>query len=221
MRRPPEQDDPQGLPDMDDSTDPIGAAIAASAATISAPVSLRANVDRDYRRAHQRRRRGRWSAAGLAGLAAATAVALLLVLPGSPPSVSDATQLALAAPNAAAPGPGAAPGTLDASVSGVAFPTWTGWHPVGERTQDVGSRSARSVVYQSATGQRVGYTIVAGKALDIPDGTRHEVGGMELTSLHTDGATVVTWRVDGHTCVLATTDDVPVAALVRFASTTY
>jgi hypothetical protein len=206
---------------LDDSTDPIGAAIAATAATIAAPVSLRESVRRDQGRARRRRTRGRVLGGGLAAIATLTAIALLLVLPGADPSVADAAKLALAAPNAAPPSAGATPGTLDASVSGVAFPTWKGWKVVGERDQDVRGRSARSVVYESPSGKRVGYAIVSGKALDVPEGTRHRVGGTELTSLHTDGATVVTWRVAGHTCVLATQDDVSVDGLVRFAATSY
>jgi hypothetical protein len=221
MRRPPEHEDPADLADMDDSTDPIGAAIAATAATIAAPMSLRESVQRDRHRVRQRRVRGRVLGGGLAGLAAVTAVALVLVLPGSGPSVADAAKLALASPTRAAPGPGAERGTLDASVSGVRFPTWRGWRVVGQRDQDVAGRAARSVVYESPSGQRVGYAIVSGEALDVPDGTRHRIGGTEMVSLRTGGATVVTWRVAGHTCVLATADDVPVEGLVRFAATTY
>jgi hypothetical protein len=222
MRRPPDHEDPDALTDMDDPTDPIGAAIAATVATIAAPATLRERVARDHERAGRRRTRGRLLGGGVIGLATALVIAVLLVLPGSSqPSVADAAKLALASPDAAAPGPGATPGTLDASVSGVAFPTWDGWRAVGERTRDVAGRSARSVVYEDASGQRVGYAIVSGKPLDVPDGTRHRVNGAELTSLRSDGATVVTWRVDGHTCVLATADDVPVEGLVRFAATTY
>jgi hypothetical protein len=206
---------------MDDATDPIGAAIAATAATIAAPASLRENVQRDRERGRRRRRRGRLLAGGLAGLATVLVVALVLVLPGSDPSVADAARLALAAPDAAPPAAGADPGTLDVSVSGIAFPTWRGWRVVGQRAGSVDGRAARSVVYEAPSGQRVGYAIVSGEALDVPDGTRHRIGGQELVSLRSDGATVVTWRVAGHTCVLATDDDVPVDGLVRFAATTY
>jgi hypothetical protein len=52
-------------------------------------------------------------------------------------------------------------------------------------------------------GSRVGYTIVAGRALPIPDAptiTRH---GIHFRVLTDNGATVLTWRRAGHTCILA------------------
>jgi hypothetical protein len=217
MTRPGEE---QGMDDPT-STDPIGAMIAATAATIAAPAALRAGVQREQDGVRRRRRRGRLFGGGLVGLAAATTVALLLVLPGAEPSVADATRLALAAPTAPAPGAGRQPGTLNASVSGIAFPTWPGWRVVGQRAADVAGRPARSVVYEDAAGHRVGYAIVSGKALDLPDGQHHRVGGTELVSYRDGATTVVTWRVEGHTCVLATQDAVPVDRLVRFATTTY
>ncbi len=185
-----------------ESDDDIGAAIRAAAHAVHAPPSLRQQVEGQRSAARRRGRRVRALLAGAAAVAAATGVALALVLPsGGGPSVADAAALALAPPTAPGPAPADAT-TLDARVGELSFPAWDGWRAVGERAQRLDGRVARAVVYEDGDGRRVGYAIVAGAPLDAPDGRR--LGG--VTILRRAGATLATWRRDGHTCVLASTD---------------
>jgi hypothetical protein len=68
--------------------------------------------------------------------------------------------------------------------------------------------------------QRVGYTIVAGPALAVPgEAQRVRRGSLGLAVVRRDGATVVTWRRAGHTCVLASRD-APARRLLDLAAWT-
>jgi hypothetical protein len=193
-----------------DETDDIGAAIQAAAASVRVPASLRERVADERRSSARRRRRRTGLVGGALAVAAATAAALVLALPdGGGPTVTEAAQAALAAPTA--PAPAAVPGTrlLGASVDDVSFPNWEvalGWRAVGQRSGRVDGRPARTVVYQDRAGRRIGYTIVGGDALDVPDGTLRRVAGTAVTVLDRDGVTIATWRQRGHTCVLAAKD---------------
>jgi hypothetical protein len=203
-----------------DESDDIGAAIRAAVATVRAPEPLRARVTAERRTA----RRRLWRRDGLIGaavaVAAATAAALVLVLPGGGPTVGDAAVASLREPTAPAPAP--LPGTklLGARVGPVAFPNWgidQGWRAVGQRAGHIDGRAARTVVYEDDAGRRLGYTIVDGEPLDVPDGELRRRNGTAVTVVDEGGATVATWRRHGHTCVLAA-EDVPPEALVRLAS---
>jgi hypothetical protein len=68
----------------------------------------------------------------------------------------------------------------------------------------------------------VGYTIVDGAPLPEPGDARTVMAaGTKLKVYKTDGgATVVTWRRDGHTCVLAGRGAGVERQLVRFATWT-
>jgi hypothetical protein len=199
MRRP-EENKPMDTTDTDD----IGAAIRAISATVQAPASLREALVDQQVATQRRRRRARGLLASLAGVAAATAAALVLTLPGAgAPSVADAASLALASPSAAAPAPGARPGTLNAAVGNVSFPRLPGWRPVGSSSGTLHGRDARTVVYEDSTGRRVGYTIVDGDPLSWPKAPQRELGGVRIATWRQDGASVATWRRDGRTCVLA------------------
>lgn len=205
-------------------TDDIGAAIRAAAATVSAPMSLRERVVADQQRGRVRRRRrfGLLAAAGT--VAAALIVALVLTLPGGGAGtpVEQATALALAEPTGPAPGPMAGTNRLDAVVGDVAFPDWSsrhGWKAVGQRTGKVDGRTAKTVFYEDAAGRRVGYTIVSGEPLDVPDGGRQvTVDGTDVTLLRKKDAAIAMWEVRGHTCLLATTGDVTGGDLANLAS---
>jgi hypothetical protein len=158
---------------------------------------------RDASRGRQRLfRRPRAFALG-GSLAALAAAAAVLVSAGpSGPSVAEAAQVALAPPRAPAPAVKPDEKTLDAAVDGVAYPYWgdaAGWRAVGSRADAVEGRAIRTVVYQDAAGRRIGYAIAAGTPLSGAGGSR--VGAFTVTSA--DGATVVTWLRDGHTCILA------------------
>ena len=182
-------------------------ALAATAALAAEPVpdSLRHSVDELRPRIVRRRRRG-WilSAAGV--VAAALVVFAVLSTSGvlGGPTVAAAADFALGAPNGPAPGSTGA-GTLDASVGSVAFPDWTarhGWRPVGVRQGEVHGRPATVVFYEKG-GRRLGYAIVDGPALSPPgDGTSTTRAGIRYQTLQLRGQEVVTWRKDGHTCVL-------------------
>jgi hypothetical protein len=136
----------------------------------------------------------------LAALAAAAAV--LFSTGASGPSVAEAAQVALAPPRSPAPAVKADEKTLDAAVDGVAYPYWadaTGWRAIGSRTDAVGGRAIRTVVYEDADGRRIGYAIAAGSPLSAAGGTR--MGA--FTVVRSGDAAVVTWLRDGHTCILA------------------
>ncbi len=152
----------------------------------------------------------------------------MLVLVGvgggsSAPSVDDAVALALAPPTA--PAPAVDPADMHlvrARIGGITFPNytyaWPKWTTTGARRDRISGRDARTVIYRGPRGD-VGYTIVDGKPLDPPSGARHvRAGGVDLSVLRRDGATIVTWRRDGHTCVLAGRGAGVERQLVRFAS---
>jgi hypothetical protein len=73
----------------------------------------------------------------------------------------------------------------------------------------LGARSVTTVFYAARDGAhassgRIGYAIVAGSALPLPrGGTEVTDRGIAFHLLHTRGATVLTWRRAGHTCILA------------------
>jgi anti-sigma factor RsiW len=177
----------------------------------AAPERLRAAVTAMAAQAESRRRRAprrrflarpRSLAFGASAGALAAAAAVLLTAGASGPSVAEAAQVALAPPRSPAPAVKADEKTLDAGIDGVAYPYWAdanGWRAVGSRTDAVDGRAVRTVVYQDAGGRRIGYAIAAGSPLSGADGTR--MGAFTL--VRAGGATIVTWRRDGHTCILA------------------
>jgi hypothetical protein len=111
---------------------------------------------------------------------------------------------------------------VQARESGIQFPnyaySWKDVHPAGMRADKLGDHHATTVVYRGASGD-VGYTIVGGKPLAWPKGAqRVTAGGIDLAVHKRGDATVVTWRRDGHTCVLATRGGASVDRLVRYAT---
>jgi hypothetical protein len=194
------------------------AAMRAANAEVHAPAGLRARVEalehgetpageEPHRAPVERRRRMRWGGIGIAAAAAAAALALF-VLPAGDPTVDEAAELAAepAAEPAPAPQPGE-PALLTASFEGLAYPDWErefGWRAVGERSDELDGRHTRTVLYENRDGARIGYTIVAGEALEPPsDGESANVNGVELEAFAVDGQSAVTWLREGHTCVLA------------------
>lgn len=219
-RNPPE--DP--LPDGAESA-AIGRHIQQLALEVEAPASLRTRLA-DGHRTPERRPRFALPVLGGVGLAALAAVVLVLVGVGggsSAPSVDDAVALALAPPTAPAPAVDPANTQLvRARIGGITFPNytyaWPKWTTTGARRDHISGRDATTVVYRGPRGD-VGYTIVDGKPLDPPSDARHvRAGGVDLSVLRRDGATVVTWERDGHTCVLAGRGAGVERQLVRFAS---
>jgi len=192
-------------------TDEIGAAIRAAAERVSAPADLRMRVDAAQAAPAPRVRRRRFALAGMAGATVgAAALAVVLALPGgSPggPSVADAALIALRPAAAPAPAIDAArPYLLRRSVDGIPFPRWHehfAWRATGQRMDRLDGHAVTTVFY--ARGPvRIGYAILDLPALSMPKGASSVVrGATRFSVLRSHGATVVTWRRAGHTCVLA------------------
>lgn len=207
--------------------DPVGRRIRAAALRVEAPPALRERLAEQERQAARRRARGgrlpAVAAAAGAGLAVLAVIALVVGGGSSGPSVDDAAALALARPTDPPPALDASDSTrVQAAVGGVAFPnyayTWPKWRAAGARRDTIDGRAATTVTYRGPRGD-VGYTIVDGEPLPEPDGARHvTVDGVRLAVVRRDGATVVTWRRGGHTCVLASRERGAEPQLIRFAT---
>jgi hypothetical protein len=224
-RTPPPPED--RLPDGAESA-AIGRRIQQLALEVEAPASLRTRLADGHRTAGRRRRRFALPALGGLGLAALAAVVLVLVGVGggsSAPSLDDAVALALAPATAPAPAVDSTNMHLvRARIGGITFPNytyaWPKWKTTGARRDRIAGRDATTVTYRGPRGD-VGYTIVDGKPLDPPNGARRvRAGGVDLLVVRRDGATVVTWQRDGHTCVLAGRGAGVERQLMRFASWT-
>jgi hypothetical protein len=167
-----------------------GAAIVRAASRdVEPPLPLREWVEAERTRARPRIGRRRLVLPGaLAGAAAALIVAVMLALGGG---ASDASL-----DDAAALGPRPATTSTPAvEHAGIVFPDWSlefGWRSAGQRTDEIGGRSAKTAVY-AKDGNQVAYTIVDGSPLD---GT----GGRDYVD---DGRRVVTFERNGHTCVVS------------------
>jgi hypothetical protein len=167
----------------------------------------------------------RWlvPAGGFAAAAAAVAAALVLTTGGNPsaPTIAQATALTVRPATAPAPAPEEGRPVLEAQIGGIAFPDWAasfGWHPVGQRVDKLHGRRALTVFYAKGS-QRIGYTIVGGTALAWPNGARQTIrSGTDVRTLKLLGRTVVTWRRDGHSCVMSAGKGVSRAELVRLAA---
>ena len=187
-----------------------GVALDALHSTVDtgAPARLRAQVGR--RRGARRAGARRPVIGGAIAAAAVVALTLALVLPGAlsgGPSVAGAAALAEKPPTQAAPGVVArTPQLLHAEVDQLPFPNYAAkftWKPVGARRDDPSGRDATTVYYASGA-RTIAYTIVSGGALDPPSNARSTTrGGAEFRTFSHDGRTVVTWKREGHTCVLS------------------
>jgi hypothetical protein len=172
-----------------------------------------------------RRRRALLPATALAATCAAAVAIALSGQAGGAPTVLQASRVALRPATLAAPRESASDSNaLDVSVEGVDYPYWQGslgWQAVGARHDRLAGRDVTTVYYGShyapaGTG-RLAYAIVGGKALPQPGGTAVSDGGIQFHVLDLHGATVLTWRRAGHTCIMVARD-VPVRTLMRLAS---
>lgn len=199
---------------------------------VHAPAALRQSIeqlvdDTQARRARWSAPRVRFAAAGAlaAGIVALAAIALgsgasQTARPGAP-TVLAAARLALLPATATAPAESPRNADqLERSVEGVAYPYWggqPGWQSSGARTDRLGAHTITTVFYRDRQGRRIGYAIVAGKALPAPaTGTVVARGGVRYDLLDSGGARIVTWRAAGHTCILAGRG-VAVGTLLRLA----
>jgi len=184
--------------------DSLRTAVEAAAATRRRP----RRADEGRRTAGPSSKRRSRVALGLSAAAAVAAVAIVVIVStvGGPsaPSVAGAARLALQAPVSPAPAVAASGNVLTAGVDGVSFPNLArtfGWQATGVRTGQVAGRDA-TVVYYEKNGQRIGYGIVSGPALERPSAQSTTLDGVEYQTLTVNGNTAVTWREGGHTCVL-------------------
>jgi len=186
---------------------------AIRAADRPAPAALRARIGAQRRALAPRMRRRRIAVRGsLAGVTAATALVLALVLPGDlpgGPTIVSAAQFARGPAQLPPPSQDASsPKLLDASVAGVRYPYWDdtfGWRAAGARTDSLGGRRVRTVFYVK-DGHRIGYAIIPGSPLSPPAATAQRyIAGTRLRSFTAQGRDVVTWTRGGHTCVLSGT----------------
>lgn len=181
------------------------------ATQVQAPLGLRERIADDRARAGRAPSRRRVVlGGGLAGALAVLALVLVLVLPGGTPgspSISQAASLALRGPSAPAPPParGAPTSRLARDVDEVYFPNWVGrgYQATGERVDRLDGHLLDTIYYTGAHGARIAYTIVGGSALAQPaHATLSQWGSVALRSLKLGQRPLVTWRRDGHTCIL-------------------
>ena len=173
----------------------------------SAPDALRRRVAAAAAaRPARRRLHPGLAVAGLAALALVLAVALPGALRGDPSIGQAALPAARAATQPTPAVLAGQPTLLDRAVEGVPFPRWDedfGWHANGARTHEVGGRRAETVFYEHQ-GHRIGYTIVSGPPLEIPDDARRSrVGGVSLAAMRDGHRDVLVFERGGHTCILA------------------
>jgi len=185
-------------PITDDQLAERGGAIV-RAIEVEPPLALRERLEAERARARPRMRRWRLASA----LAVGMAVVLLAVAlaGGDDPSLNDAAALASRPPTTSEPA---------VEHAGIVFPDWSlefGWRSAGQRTDDIDGRSAKTAVY-AKDGKQVAYTIVDGPALD---GT----GGRDYVE---DGRRFVTFKRNGHTCVVSAPLSVKRDVLLKLAN---
>lgn len=139
--------------------------------------------------------------AGTTVVAAAGLLLALLVVPGSEPSAPTLFETAALA------GRPPSPGELSPEKAwGLDFPDlehWGGWKDAGARTDQLGSRTAKTVYYVQ-DGRRIAYTIVSDGSVRVPDGTRSwRRNGRPWYAFEQAGRTVVAWERKGHMCVVS------------------
>jgi hypothetical protein len=200
--------------------------IAAAVAETHAPLALRERIEADRGRApRSTRSRGGWRVfAPVAGVVAAVAIALVVLVGGSgSPSVLATAALATKGPVLPAPAESQSNDSiLKDSVGGVPFPYWGDsfqWEAVGARKDDIDGRTAKTVYYENPKGARAAYTILDGKNLDPPKGARVITqNGTKLWVTEREGRRIVVWTRGGHTCVLSAPKTIPESKMLDAAS---
>lgn len=212
-------------------------ALARATTDVTAPASLHTAIDgliepdRGARRTTRRTLR-RPRLALLAVLVVAAAVAAVVFTTGrsAAPTVGQTAQLALAAATSPAPGADSsnrsmlsvrAAGTGGTNATGgIPFPSYvgyTGWQATGLRRDTLHGQDVTTVFYRSPSGARVGYSIVGGSALKVPTGHTWTINGTRYVVRTDERSMFVTWRRDGHTCVIASRSVAP-STLLRLAT---
>lgn len=95
---------------------------------------------------------------------------------------------------------------LERSFAGVAFPDWGhefGWHATGARRDQADERASDTVYYEHM-GHRIGYTVLDGEPVGLPErGTRVVRDGLAIQVFHDGEKSVAVFERNGRTCVLA------------------
>jgi hypothetical protein len=194
-----------------------------STGEIRAPEALRASVEElvggSRRSSRPRTRAERRQLAPWRPRASIALVALAIVLIAvvsvalhgrSAPTIARTARLALAPATGPAPAIDHADHDLlslrPSGAGRIPFPSYVrsaGWRPSGVRRDTLDGRRVTTVFYVSA-GARVGYSIVSGSPLATPRGsTVRGPTGVRYVLSSSDGTALITWRRDGHTCVIA------------------
>jgi hypothetical protein len=207
------------------------ALIKAEVARVRAPQALRERIEADRARTARQRqapfwRRHRVAVLGSGAAALALVVAGIAIQAGGgtgEPSLGEVDAVATLSPAQSAPASlGGNPPVLDASVGAIDFPDWQdkfGVEAVGRRVDEVSDRAVTTVFYRDGNGDRLGYSIVDGAPLEGTPAGREVVRDGKTYHVSEDGGrTVVTWTQQGHTCVIATSGQVPPAILVDLAA---
>lgn len=181
------------------------------AATVSAPASLRERVETPRTAVAPRARaRGPRMILVAGALIVGTFVAMLAFSGGAPDGFGVVEAAAFADRGAVEPAPPAATTTLlDRRGAGLAFPNWAtrfGWRATGARTDTRDGRRL-TTVYYARDAQRIAYTIVDGRPLELPTGSDSVVEGTRVRLVRSGGRALVTWQRRGHTCVLSGSAD--------------
>lgn len=187
-----------------------------AAVDVRAPAALHQRVEAMVASAPRRRERVRPSrrfgmaAVATAALAAGVvAIALATTSGGGSQGfgVKQAAALTLSSATMAAPAESRADrAQLSASVEGVRFPYWGerfGWHSSGARSDRVAGHSVTTIFYSNSEGKRVGYAIASGNAPRTQGGRTVERWGVSYRISADGGASVVSWKRDGHLCVVS------------------
>jgi hypothetical protein len=225
------QDMEQPTPEEQRLAEEGKAIVAAAVASTRAPLGLRERIESDRARLGGAGRRRRWLAPALATFALVLLVAVGLSLndtnaPTGGGRAGGPTVLALV--NVAGRGPAASapkedparPNRLQAAVGPVAFPYYDGslpWRPTGQRSDLVFGARSRTVYYRGPDGTPAAYTIVPGTGLALSGARTVTRGGTDYRVARVGGRTIVTWEVQGHTCVISAPSKVGDQALLRLA----
>ena len=143
-----------------------------------------------------------------AATAVAAGAAALVILTESHPGPTVAQVAAPALKQATMSAPRPDPGDrsrLALRVADVHFPAYLstlGWVASGARRDRIGGRSVTTVFYRAEDGTRIGYAVVSGPALPPPGAGAATVGGVRYRFAAVASAKLVTWRADGHTCLI-------------------
>ena len=189
--------------------------LRAAAAATEAPFELHRRIEVLLARARRARRR-RFALPALAGATAALAVVVALVVGGGGPGVGDVLNAAGSSPVATVTPTGGP--LLDVRVEGTRFPDYRqkfGWRAVGQHEDEVDGRLVRTVDYRRGADE-ISYSIVAGDALDEPDGEDLQAEGTRLRRV--GNARAVTWRRGGHTCVMDGSRGVSLETIAELAA---